>query len=316
MEYKYEIQHRIETFAKISMAHSCESSFFSFDEICFSAWGGDFSFLTTAEQNFWLAKGTVEASSLKDAMAIFDDILLKLVPMISFSSQCYTEYRSQPFLVKREDRAFAYFRYVRDSECVGLIFGEEEGKALETLAGNFNIPREFYRYWNDAVNSVGYSSKLLLFCAALDALAKGELSNDDKKYKEKFYQKIEDILGTDLKKDLWGTKKDPNSGLRQRLVHGEYLSRCDVQPDYVELVHNRIIQYFNNSILKENLLSEDIIDPQRHKWGNKEKYENFIKAIENKTLGLENILSELEKSGIGNLNDYEWVDDATQTADY
>jgi hypothetical protein len=99
-------------------------------------------------------------------------------------------------------------------------------------------------------------------------------------------------------------------------VHGEYLSRCDVQQDYVELIHNKIIQYFNSSILNEKLLSESVIDPQRHKWANKEGYENFIRATGDKTLDLENILSELEKNGIENLNDYEWVDDDTLTTSY
>jgi len=178
---------------------------------------------------------------------------------------------------------------------------------------NNEIPEAFYCYWNDMVNSIGYSTKILLMCCALEAFAKvGPAKNN----KTKFYQKIEEILGPDLKEDLWGTPKDPNSGIRQRLVHGEYLSRCDVMQDYAELVHHSIIQYFNSSILKEKLLSESVTDPQRHKWGNKEEYGNFIRATGNKTLSLENILSELEKNGIENLNGYEWVDDATLTTSY
>jgi len=304
---RYEIQHRIETLSHISMVDNTE---FSFQEIFFDNW--DF----LGASNFWLARGIIEASNLDEAINYFNKKLLKLIPPIAFISQCYTEFRSQSFLVKRKDKDFAFIRFIRDSGGVALSFGDEERKALESLVENNKMPKEFYRYWNDGVNSIGYSSKLLLLCAALEAIAKVGLSKDDRKYKEKFYQKIEDILGVDLKKDLWGTQENPNSGLRQRLVHGEYLSRCDVQHDYVDLVHKKIIEYFNKSILKEKLLSEDVIDPQRHIWGNMECYENFIRATGNKPLGLKEVLAELDEKGINDLQGYEFVDDATLKANY
>jgi len=88
---KYEIQHRIETLARIAMV---DDNPFSSLEIYFANW--EF----WHEKNFWLAKGTVEASNLNDAMASFNEKLLKLIPPIGLISQCYTEFRAQPFLVK------------------------------------------------------------------------------------------------------------------------------------------------------------------------------------------------------------------------
>lgn len=125
-----------------------------------------------------------------------------------------------------------------------MQFGDQEKKALEILLMDREISEAFYFYWNDAVNTNWYSSKLLLMCAALEAVAKVGLSDEErmkdrKAYNRKFYQKIKNILGEDQKlmENLYGTSKDYNSGLRQRLVHGEYFSRVDSEKDYVDLVH-------------------------------------------------------------------------------
>ena len=45
-------------------------------------------------------------------------------------------------------------------------------KALLALLGCPQIPEEFFYYWNDAVNSTGYSSKLVLMFSAIEALVK------------------------------------------------------------------------------------------------------------------------------------------------
>ncbi len=214
------------------------------------------------------------------------------------------------------DKDFAFVRYVCEDEAVGLMFGEKEEKALVILLKNNEIPKAFYSYWNDAVNTIGYSSKLLLLCSALDALGKVGLSRGDKKYKEKFYKKIEVVIGQELKEKLWGTKQDPNSGLRQRLVHGDYLVQDDVERNYVELVQEKIVKYFNESIFKETLLAEDVVEPQRHILGNKKAYQNFIKPSKNKPVDLQEILSALNEDGIEKLEEYEWVDDEELTANY
>lgn len=312
MEHQYEIQCRVETLAQISMDSTLETSAFSSDGIHFSHWGSNF----LKESNFWLAKGIFEARNINDAIACLNRKMARLIPEIALISQCYVEFACQPFLVKRLDKNFAFVRYVKNSESVGLMFGDKEKMALERLSADGGIPEAFYSYWNDAVNTPGYSSKLLLVCAALDAMGKAGLSREDKKYKEKFYQKIEEIIGPELKKDLWGTKEDPKSGLRQRLVHGDYLVQDDVEMNYVELVHKRIVEYFNEFIFKKNLLEEDVVDPQRHVWGNKEGYGNYIRAKENNSLDLKEALSDLERNGIDNLVDYEWVDNAILVENY
>jgi len=238
MEYQYEIQCRVEALAQFEMKSNSEASSFISDRIHFSHWGKGL----LRGDNFWLAKVIVKAGNKNEAMGCFNKAMARLIPQIAFISQCYIEFASQPFLMKRFDKNFAFFRYVQESEGIGLMFGEREKKALEILLIAKEVPGAFYSYWNDAVNTFGYSSKLLLLCAALDALGKADLSRGDRKYKEKFYQKIEEIIGPELKKDLWGTKEDPNSGLRQRLVHGDYLGQDDVEKNYVELLHKRIIK--------------------------------------------------------------------------
>ena len=120
--------------------------------------------------------------------------------------------------------------------------------------------------------------------------------------------------------DLYGTSKDFNSGLRQRLVHGEYFSGVESEKDYVDLVHQRIIQYFNEAILKEELLSGSVRDPQRHIWGNKEGDEifggRFIRAIMEKPLNLKNVLSECDGNRTCELESYEYIYDGAITTDY
>jgi hypothetical protein len=325
MENKYEIQWRVESLAQISMVQEVETTSCALHGISFSNWEGFDSHWR--ESNFWIAKGFVEAPSLNTAIGNFYAKLEKLIPRIALISQCYIAFHSQPFLVKRTDKESAYFRYVRDSESVGLLFGDQEKKALEILFKDGEISEAFYFYWIDAVNAIGYSSKLLLMCAALESVAKVGLSDEErvkdrKAYNRKFYQKIKKILGEDheLMEDLYGTSKDFNSGLRQRLVHGEYFSGVESEKDYVDLVHQRIIQYFNEAILKEELLSGSVRDPQRHIWGNKEGDEifggRFIRAIMEKPLNLKNVLSECDGNRTCELESYEYIYDGAITTDY
>ena len=310
--HQYKIQCRVEALAQIDMVLAVETSAFSLDGIHFSHWDSDF----LRESNFWFAEGIFEAEYINDAMACFKGKMAKLIPQIAFISQCYIEFACQPFLVKRVDKDFSFVRYVREDDAVGLVFGKNEKKALKILLDNADIPEAFYSYWNDAVNSIGYSAKLLLLCAALDALGKCGLSRDDKQYKPKFYRKIKDILGPALKKDIWGTKDDPESGLRQRLVHGDYLGQEDVEQDYVELVHEKVIEYFNKSIFGETLLEENVVDPQRNFFGNKKDYQKFIKSKNHETLNLKEVLEELDEKGINGIEKFEWVDDVGLTANY
>ncbi|MDR4461116.1 MAG: hypothetical protein MRJ67_11465 [Nitrospirales bacterium] len=322
MENKYEIQWRVETLSQIALTSNSEAQSFLVHGIRFSNWEkGIFR-----GSKFWIAKGCVTAPSLNAAIVEFYAKLKKIIPKISLISQCYIEFPFQPFLVKRTDKESAYFRYFRASEPIGLLFDDQQEKVLKIICKEEKIPEAFYFYWNDAVNTIGYSSKFLLMCAALEAVAKVGLSDEErmrdrKAYNRLFYPKIKEILGQDqgLMEDLYGTRENGFSGLRQRLTHGEYFRRRDSDKDYVDLVHQKIIQYLNN-ILQEELLFENVVDPQRHIWGNKEGDEifdgRFIKAIGERTFDLKEVLSEADKNGSGDLESYEYIYDGAITTDY
>jgi len=251
----YLFQHRIETLAHNAVMNESQASSFTEQEICFSHW--DFNFRDGWSQNFWLAKGDTQANNLNEAYKRIREQLIKIVPRIALIGQSYIDFITQPVLVHREDRDFAFLSYVADSEAVGLMFMENERKALRMLIDDSQIPEEFFFYWNDAVNTTGYSSKLLLMFSAIEAMVKTNAGRKD-------FAKLEQILGNDLKTELWGSREDSQGALRHRLVHGEYFEPGDSGRDYVELIHKKIIDYFNGCIFGETLLSENVKHPQRH----------------------------------------------------
>jgi hypothetical protein len=132
------------------------------------------------------------------------------------------------------------------------MFQEVEKKALDLLLSDTNIPEEFYLYWNDAVNTTGYSSKLLIMFSAVDALIKKPDGKRDLTLRGA-------ILGKELADKIYAQ----NNGLRHRLIHGEYFPDKDDE-NYMELVHKKVIKYFNDVVFQEKLIKEDITGPQRH----------------------------------------------------
>ncbi|MEU1550877.1 hypothetical protein [Nocardia sp. NPDC005745] len=150
------------------------------------------------------------------------------------------------------------------------MFTESEKKALDILLGSNRISEEFFLYWNDAVNADGYSSKLLLMFAAIDALIKppgGGARNTRLR---------EPILGQNLSREICGP---PPNGLRNRLVHGEYFSPIDVD-DYVTRVHEKIVRYINDEILHDNLIEEGVTHPQRNFYDNVHTAGRWIQQID------------------------------------
>ena len=139
-------------------------------DIRFSHW--DFNIRDGWNQDNWLATSLVEASNLNDAYKKFTTTLAKIVPRIALISQCYVQYLTQPFLVRRTDSQIAFVKYISEAKPVGLMFREKDLNGLNVLLDNCEIPEEFYYYWNDAVNSIGYSPKLLLMFSAIEALVK------------------------------------------------------------------------------------------------------------------------------------------------
>lgn len=307
----YEIQHRIETLAhNVGTAGNLAGPFQLMD-IDFSHW--DFNHRDGWKQHYWLAKGLIEASDLNEAFQKFSAKLAKIVPRVALISQCYVDSLLQPFLIHKLDVDVAFFRFTRDIQGVGLMFMEKEKKALSVLLNNSQIPDEFYYYWNDAVNSFGYPAKLLLMLSAIEALVKIREGN---KKGTKDWEKLERILGVELKTALWGTKEDHSNCLRHRLVHGEYFKQDASETNYLEDVHKKVIIYFNDFVLGEKLIEEKIVRPQRHLFGNKMKGQFYIRAKGSSNLILKDILSDIQKTDIDHMTNYEYVYGDARTANY
>lgn len=256
--------------------------------------------------HYWLATSEFEADNFKSAWEAFQKILSRLVPRISVVSQCYTAYRVEPFLILREGSGVSFVRWVEERGSSGLMFREDQLEALGLLLRSPEIPDEFHYYWNDATNSTGYASKLLLMLSAVEALVKVRTPGGKSK---KDWNKLEHILGPKLKKDLWGTKDNHETALRHRLMHGEYFQPTEGQIDYFQLLHGSIIKYLNESILRKPLLDENIVAPQRHPFGNKIQGHSWIRALDNAPLTLTAIMTDMENSGGYNLSYYERVVD-------
>jgi hypothetical protein len=285
----YKIQHKILTLARNAVIIDGKVTAFCVEDISFSHW--DFEYREGWAGDAWLAESYVEAPNFHEACHIFRLKLGRIIPRVSLIIQCYIEFLNEPFLIHKENSDVAFLRYTKERGSVGLMFMEREKKALDILLIDTKVPDAFYRYWNDAVNTTGYSSKLLLMFSAIEALVKKDGKKD--------WQKIELILGKELTVDLFGTKKNPDTGLRHRLVHGEYFDSADSTKNYLDLVHKKIIHYFNGSIFSEKILNEDVVNPQRHFFGNKEECKSFVKSVDNiHNLTLKDIVKDLDDNDI------------------
>src|SRR5215471_17653026 len=286
----YNIQQRIFTLVDNAVIENERmAAAFSIDTMRFSHW--DFDIHNGWVSDLWLAEDSVEGAGLIDAIGRFRKALARVTPRISFIGQSYIEFVTEPYLVVRSDSNVGFFQYTRDRGATGLMFTEKEFRALKRLLEETSVPQEFYYYWNDAVNAPGYTAKLMLIFPAIEALAK--IARDQKNW-----QKLEEILGADLKKTLFGEKGKSAGGLRHRLTHGEYLGSEDSGKNYLELIHKRVITYFNERFLQESPLSLDVVNPQRHPWGNKEGGRWFIKSKDGTPLVLKEVLADFQKNGI------------------
>lgn len=239
---------------------------FTADGITFTHW--NFNHRDGWLDDAWLAELELDAEDGSRALWDFKKRLFRIMPVVSLVGQAYTQYLVQPYLIARED-GVAYLYYPFDVGPVPLMFQEDEKRALDLLLASERIPEQFYLYWSDAVNALGYSSKLLIMFAALEAITRGANGNKDIALQE-----------TILSKDLSDRIYTPRTGLRHRLSHGEYFSEDDTE-NYVELIHKRIISYFNDVILNEKLLEENVVGPQRHFFNNDNLLRIFIKQEDN-----------------------------------
>jgi hypothetical protein len=150
---------------------------------------------------------------------------------------------------------------------------------------------------------------VLLMCAAIECLTKTGHGKKD-------WEKVERVLGKDLKEELYGTKEDSSTGLRHRLSHGDYFGADHSGKNYVELIHKRMMAYFNDHILKEPLLELNVVSPQRHFVGDLEGGSWFIRSKQFSGLSLKSILVDFEENDVNQLKDHELVYDDSLTTSY
>ena len=288
---QYKIEHRISTLVDCALFEiKNNTASFQIGNIKYSQI--DFNIRDGWNNKYWLADSIIQESCLQNALTKFRKQLFSTIPKISFISQAYIDFRFESFLVHKSDHQFAFIKYTSDIKPVSLMFRDEEKKALSELNANTEIHNEFFLYWNDAVNATGYSAKLLLMFSAIEALTKKKNGRTDHGLRE-------EILGKDLKIELFGEKNDSENALRNRLVHGEYFQKEDSARNYVETIHNRVINYFNNKILSKPLISEDVKNPQRHFWGNYKMWRGFIERYDKGNYyDLEEILTNFENNGV------------------
>jgi len=300
---QYFIEQKISTIADNYIGAENEPDpHFDLDGITYRQW--EFNYGDGALGDAWVAEGTIEAKSGGEAIMLFHNKLVRAVPIISLVSQCYMEFKRQPLLIRRTDTDVAFIDYIHDSEHVGLMFMNEQLEGVQKLFANRDISSEFYKYWNDAQNTIGYSPKLLLMFSALEALIKKPNGDKD-------WELCESILGSELKAKIFAQR----TGLRQRLVHGEYFSPTDGSDNYVELVHRKVIAYFNG-LIGSDVISEDTVHPQRHFYDNKMVGKFFLRSKdESIPLRLREVVADFAAND-HHAKNYDYVFDEDVTKNY
>lgn len=304
----YKIEHKILTLAHCAVMDRKEKpASFEAEGVEFSHW--DFNYRDGEIGDAWIAVAEINAQNYLDAINEFGRRLSRSISRISLICQSFIEYISEPFLIHKIGDNVVFFRYIIDIHGGGLMFMGKQQKALIKLLSIKEIPETFYYYWNDAVNAIGYSSKLLIMFSAFEAFARVR----NKKIFKKPIDLYSEILGSELSLKIFDNKK----GLRNRLVHGEYFKDNDQDENYLEVIHNKVISYFNNKILLESLIPENVVHPQRHFWGNKQECRWFVKRKDSSNLfSLKDLLSDFNENGFQTPRNYERVFDRDLNTTY
>ena len=298
----YRLEQRIHALAKNFVdLESMSAHEFIVDGVTFSSWPHPST--ATWANKYWLATVEIDATDHREAWQSLWDNLSRSVPRICTVSQCYTEHLGQPLLILRSDINLAFVRWTEQRGATGLMFRENELKALNTLMKNPRIPDEFFWYWNDATNSTGYASKLMLMLSAIETLVNKPATNGRP---QKDYAKLEAILGPELKKEFWGEEGKSFDALRHRLAHGRYFPAGGGGKDYLGLLHRKVIAYLNDVILGEKLIKEDIVHPQRHPTDNMDEARFFLRARGTEPLSLIDVAADLERN-FENPQHYEYI---------
>jgi len=290
---RYLIEYRIATIiaAAVTQDDRQISPSFSIDLMTFSPWDATAATDVWGSQRYWLASTVVEATDYREAYSMSWRRLARIGPRIALVTQAYIDVQGQPYLIVHDGGAsLGYFTYMADRPGVGLMFMDDQLRALAKLLDEPTVPEEFYYYWNDAVNAVGYTAKLLLMFSAIEVLTKpqgdGEEENPRRRQRRKDWSKVRQVLGDELTTAMFGTAEASWDGLRHRLTHGEYLGRQDAGMNYLERIHKQVMGYFNREILGASLIAENVISPQRHPWGGKKGGQWFIQTRDRRPLSL------------------------------
>ena len=298
--HAYSVQHKIKVLlSNNANIGSGNPHTFTADGVVFKPWTEDPHEYWRAGE--WLVESNLEADNLGEALRQYGLKMSRIIPRIAFVGQAYINDRMGSIFIKRKDKDFGWLRSVIDRGPVPLDFMDEEKEALGLLLVNTDVPEVFYQYWNDAVNTTSYTGKLLLMFGAIDSFAtRGQRR-----------QKRIEILGDELTDEIYA--KD--TGLRNRLTHGEYLNDSDGK-NYVELVHKKVLEHFNQSILKRDILELNVVGPQRHFDDNYEGMRVFVRQSGGGPhLSLRNLINDIEGND-GYLQSYEIIYDKTEITDY
>lgn len=271
---------------------------FTVDGVTFRPWRVDPREYWRAGE--WLVEASLEAATLEEVFRNYELKMSRIVPRIAFVGQAYINDRMGSIFIRRDDKDFGWLRSIVEQDPVSLDFMDEEREALDALLSNTTVPDAFYHYWNDAVNTTSYTGKLLLMFGAIDSFA----------MRGKRQSKRKEVLGVEFANEIYA-----EDGLRNRLTHGEYLNDSDGK-NYVELAHKKVLDYFNKSILKKDILELDIVGPQRHFDENYEGMRVFVKQADSEHLLDLRALVEDIASNNGYPNSYEIIYDKYQAAGY
>lgn len=266
---------------------------FELDGITFSE--KNYSFEKWAFWNKWIINCELEWENYKDVLNIYLDKISRIITKISFIWQAYINYNYWSLLVKKWDIWLFFYRY--NDAPVWLNFWKSKQDILLDLYYNKDIPQEFFSYWYDLINTTWYLGKILLMSSSIESLAKCKSLSKWKNLKDF----RENLLWKELANLLFETW---NKWLRHRLTHWEYFSPEDFKQNYVDAIHNRIIDYFNKEIININeKIPLWIINPQRNLFINYKSQWYYLKWSKKFELNIVNLLDNIKQDRILKFNE-------------
>jgi len=139
------------------------------DGIYFSHWNQVFRH---GGRDFWIAETTVQATDYVQAFHVGWRPLQRICSRLALVTQTYLDVGFESYLIAKEGAGEGFFRFIGDGPVVGLMLREHGLAALRLLLTDSSAPEEFYYYWHDAVNAVGYAAKILLMLSGVEAWAR------------------------------------------------------------------------------------------------------------------------------------------------